>query len=84
MQDKSSSHYWGEEIRSNEVVNPLVFHFKPRQFLRVAPENLSQWEQLLLENVGLRPTSSGRSERWAESATTISFTEHGPGDCDLA
>jgi hypothetical protein len=71
MQDRLSPDYWGEELRSEEVVNPLVFHFKPDRFIRVAPERLRDWEQLFLENVGLRPA------REARAGGVVSYTVSG-------
>lgn len=82
MEDRFSSQYWGEEIRSNDVVNPVVFHFKPKQFIQVAPENLAEWEQFFLENVGLRPAPKVEGARaWAGSpGGSISGSDDGWDD----
>lgn len=51
----SDAKQWGEEIPLSEVVNPVIFHFRPKSFVQVKPEKLDEWEQFFAENVGFPP-----------------------------
>lgn len=46
---------WGQEIPVDEVVNPLVFHFRPHTFVAVSAEHRAEFERYFEENVGFPP-----------------------------
>jgi hypothetical protein len=58
---------WGEEIPLSEVVNPLIFHFRPKTFMQVKDEKLKEWEKFFAENVGF-PPQRGSSDRPSAAA----------------
>ena len=60
---------WGEEIPVTEVVNPVVFHFRPNKFLKVNEAHRADWERFFQQNVGFPPHSAveagpGVAARW--------------------
>lgn len=61
----AESHRWGEALDPSEVVNPVVFNFRPNKYLKVAEDRLGDWERLFAEKVGFRP--AGLSNPWAGS-----------------
>jgi hypothetical protein len=78
---------WGEVVELNETARqkaatPIVFHFRPTKFLKVAPDKLKHWEQFFVENVGLRP-DRGLAEMWTNDPhQTISGSNGDWDDCD--
>jgi hypothetical protein len=59
---------WGEEIPADQVVNPIVFHFRPTQFVPTAPEDRQVWEQFFTENVGFPPPAPAMASVTAQPA----------------
>lgn len=49
---------WGEEIPAREVVDPIVFNFRPNKFLTVDPEHRADWERFFHDNVGFAPRTA--------------------------
>jgi hypothetical protein len=39
----------------DQVVNPMVFHFRPHSFVAVSAENRAKFEKFFEENVGFPP-----------------------------
>lgn len=77
---------WGEVIDAEEVNAPIVFHFKPTKFVRVADDRLRDWEQYFVENVGFAPPAAEglRPDPWAGSpGGSISGSNGGWDDCDI-
>jgi hypothetical protein len=79
---------WGEVVELNEVgkqgreTSPIVFHFRPTKYLKVAPDKLKDWEEFFATNVGLRPDRQ-LAYRWSEDPKeTISGSNDGWDDCD--
>lgn len=78
---------WGEEIPPSEVVNPVIFHFRPNRYFRVGREKLAEWEQFFAENVGFPPSTQedgAAAERtaWAGSpGGGVSGSDDGWDDC---
>ncbi len=75
---------WGQEISVDEVVNPVVIHFRPHTFVAVAPENRAAFEKYFEENVGFPPpkVSGGQAEaraQWPNGG--ISGSNGGWDDC---
>ena len=61
---------------------PVVFAFRPTKFMRVAPEKLSDWEELFEKNVGTRPSKEA-AHRWSgDPKETISGSNSDWDDCD--
>jgi hypothetical protein len=61
MKDPHDPHYWGKEIPHSEVINPVVFNFRPDKFLAVDAEHRKDWEKFFHENVGVPPRSAVES-----------------------
>jgi hypothetical protein len=77
---------WGEEIvelgREPAGFGPVVFHFRPTRYLKVAPDRLRDWEELFAKNVGLRPDRD--LVPWADDpGGTISGSNDDWDDCDF-
>lgn len=90
MDELLSTEHWGEETSASDVVNPVVFHFKPKQFVKVSPENLAKWEEFFLQHVGLRPVPQGQpgaAERlpawYGSPGGSISGSNGDWDDCDI-
>lgn len=79
---------WGEvvELKSEET-GPIVFHFRPTRYMKVAPEHLAAWEKLFAKHVGLPPQKkhlqSLNPAMWSgDPKETISGSNDGWDDCD--
>ncbi|MFN2606458.1 MAG: hypothetical protein ABR511_00985 [Acidimicrobiales bacterium] len=46
---------WGEAVDPSKVEGPVVYHFRPTSYVKVAPDKLQAWEQYFAENTGLVP-----------------------------
>ena len=46
---------WGEVLPPSEVVDPIIFHFRPNKILTVAPGHRADFEKFFEENVGFPP-----------------------------
>lgn len=77
---------WGELVEPAETAGPVVYHFRPTRYVRVAPERLREWEAFFVENTGLQLDESLarrlKGGRWRGSET-ISFAGDAPSDCDF-
>ncbi len=78
---------WGEVVELDQAgrekaTAPVVFHFRPTKFLRVAPDRLADWERFFAENVGLR-LDRDLAHRWSgDPRETISGSNNDWDDCD--
>jgi hypothetical protein len=75
---------WGKEVSIDQVVNPVVFHFRPHTFVAVSAENRAKFEKYFEENVGFPPpttTSGDQSLRAAWPNGGISGSNGGWDDC---
>jgi hypothetical protein len=79
---------WGEVIELNsENTGPIVFHFRPTKFLKVAPEYIHEWEEIFSNYVGLPPDKkhlqSLNPNGWSgDPKETISGSNGDWDDCD--
>jgi len=74
-----ASDNWGTTVNLSESTGPIVFHFRPTKYMKVAPDHLKDWEQFTLQNTGQLPdlnslprrnptaTISGSGEGWDDS-----------------
>ena len=77
------SREWGDRVTElgSERAGPVVFHFRPTKYLEVAEDRLKDWEQLFIENVGLRPDRD--LAKWSgDPNETISGSGSDWDDCD--
>jgi hypothetical protein len=88
MNKDKVSESWGEVVELNEVgkqgreTAPIVFHFRPTKYLKVAPDKLKDWEEFFAKNVGLRPDRQ-LAYRWSgDPKETISGSNDDWDDCD--
>jgi hypothetical protein len=49
------SEEWGKVTSADSDVLPVVYHFRPTTFVKVAPDRLRAWEEYFAEQVGLVP-----------------------------
>jgi hypothetical protein len=79
-----ASEEWGEVVELREETGPIVFHFRPTKYMRVAPDRLKEWEEFFARNVGLRPDRSLASDyMWSgDPKETISGSNDDWDDCD--
>jgi hypothetical protein len=78
---------WGEVVEledagKEKATAPVVFHFRPNKFLKVAPERLEEWEEFFAENVGMRPDRELAGKWTNDPRQTISGSNNGWDDCD--
>ncbi|MGH2617954.1 MAG: hypothetical protein ACRDJC_22220 [Thermomicrobiales bacterium] len=52
---KKVSEKWGKMTSTAEGTVPVVYHFRPTSFVKVAPERLREWEAYFAKHVGLEP-----------------------------
>jgi hypothetical protein len=76
---------WGTEIDPESAVVPIVFHYRSTQYVRVAPERLSEWEDYFVKNVGLQPDVASSASRLGldHRSATMSGSHHGWDDADF-
>ncbi len=89
MQDQSKNlEKWGEVVELNEVgkqgmsTSPIVFHFRPTKYLKVAPDRLKDWEKYFAKNVGLPPDRKAAMMWSGDPKETISGSNDDWDDCD--
>jgi hypothetical protein len=63
---------WGEVMPPSEVVDPIIFHFRPTKILAIAPEHRADFERFFEENVGFPPPSELPSEPPSEAPSKSS------------
>lgn len=77
---------WGELVEPAEGAGPIVYHFRPTRFVKVAPERLEEWERVFVENTGLA-FDAQRADRlrpdWSQGSQTLSYAGGSPSDCDF-
>lgn len=56
---------WGEEIPRSEVVDPVVFYFRPTKWIAIDEAHRADFEKFFFENVGFKvpAASSGVQPR---------------------
>jgi hypothetical protein len=87
MAELGNTERWGEVVEledagTEKATAPVVFHFRPNKFLKVAPERLEEWEEFFAENVGMRPDRD-LAQRWSgDPRETISGSNNDWDDCD--
>jgi len=75
---------WGREVAVNDVVNPVVFHFRPHTFVAVSAENRAKFEKFFEENVGFAPPKVSSGEAGLRAAWPnggVSGSNGGWDDC---
>lgn len=75
---------WGKEIALEDVVNPVVFHFRPHTFVAVSADKRAAFEKYFEENVGFPPPKmKGAHDRQRSSYPNggISGSNGGWDDC---
>lgn len=77
---KKVSERWGTVTETSEVTAPVVYHFRPTSFVRVAPERLRDWEEYFAKHVGLVPDA--KSSLAQGRSATISGSYDNWDDCD--
>jgi hypothetical protein len=45
---------WGEEIPRDEVIDPVVFHFRPTKWIVIDEAHRADFEDFFFENVGFK------------------------------
>lgn len=55
MSTSESPEDWGEVVDASQASYPVIFHFQPERFVKIAPNRLQEWEQYVMENTGLLP-----------------------------
>lgn len=73
---------WGELVEPVQRAGPIVYHFRPTRYERVAPERLKDWEAYFVENTGLELDAKLRS-RFKPGSETMSFAGDAPCDADF-
>ena len=70
---------WGEVVQDQEglAATPVVYHFRPTKYVKVAPERLREWERYFAKNVGFPPKDGAPSLRLHARSATMS----GSHDC---
>jgi hypothetical protein len=70
----------GERVELDKEKLPLVFyHFRPTAVEVVPPERLAEWERLMTEKVGIKPSVDEDERRgWVRTWSVC----NGPGFCD--
>ena len=52
---------WGERVDPGSREGyPVIFHFRPKQFVAVSKDRLKDWEEMMKLEVGLVPDRSSR------------------------
>jgi hypothetical protein len=69
---------WGEVMPPSEVVDPIIFHFRPNKILAISPEHRADFERFFEENVGFPPPSEFLSEPPSESPSQSSSKSSSP------
>jgi hypothetical protein len=75
---------WGKEVSVENVVNPVVFHFRPHTFVAISPENRAKFEKFFEENVGFPPPIMAGAQTRAKAEWPnggISGSNGGWDDC---
>jgi hypothetical protein len=82
--DAQAIQNWGRELRPEEAVVPVLYHFRATHYVKVAPERLREWEEYFVENVGLTPdvTDSPARLDLAHRSATLSGSHQGWDDAD--
>lgn len=73
---------WGTVVEATDEAMPVVYHFRPTRYERVAPERLREWEEYFAENVGLLPRDAAASLHVDGRSATMSGSHHAWSDAD--
>jgi hypothetical protein len=57
-----STEYWGETIPPDQVVNPIVYQFRPNRYVQVDDAHRAQFEEYFRENIGFPPPPAAGSQ----------------------
>jgi hypothetical protein len=58
---------WGDEIAASDVVDPILFNFRPNKWVHVDAEHRADFERFFQENVGFHPSAAvkgAQAVRW--------------------
>lgn len=78
---------WGDEVTPSALAEsgtlPVVYHFQPTKYVRVADDKLAEWEQYFIDEVGLVP-EQGKAARFMKEnrSATMSGSYDCWDDCD--
>jgi hypothetical protein len=70
---KKVSEKWGMVTGPETLVEPVVYHFRPTTFVKVAPERLRAWEKYFAENVGLVPDPKSSMVQGRSASMSASY-----------
>jgi hypothetical protein len=78
---------WGQSVPHSAFAQgdtlPVVYHFQPTKYVRVADDKLAEWEQYFINEVGLEPDRGKAAEFMKENrSATISGSYDCWDDCD--
>lgn len=77
---KKPTKAWGTEEPVEGGAVPMVYHFRPTSFVKVAPDKLRDWEDYFAKNVGLAPDSDAAMVKGRSA--TMSGSQDSWDDCD--
>jgi hypothetical protein len=82
FESRVSPEDWGKPIEPTEREGfPIVFNFRPKQFVAVSEDRLKDWEEMMKLEVGLIPDRTTR--RWSgHPCETISGSNSDWDDSD--
>ena len=82
FESRVSPEDWGERIEPGRRDGfPVVFNFRPKQFVAVSPDRLKDWEEMMKLEVGLIPDRGGHM--WSgDPCETISGSNSDWDDSD--
>jgi hypothetical protein len=63
---------WGHVVEEAGEATPVVYHFRPTRYVRVAPERLRDWEDYFAKHVGLVPDRAASSLDLDHRSATMS------------
>ncbi len=74
---------WGEVVELHEASsNPIVYHFRPTSYVKIAPERLQEWEEYFAEHVELVPDASRAASFIKGRSATLSGSHDAWDDAD--
>jgi hypothetical protein len=73
---------WGQLVGEDLEAMPVVYHFRPTRYVRVAPERLREWEEYFAKYVGLIPKDGAASLKLHGRSATMSGSHEAWVDAD--
>ncbi|MFN2606457.1 MAG: hypothetical protein ABR511_00980 [Acidimicrobiales bacterium] len=76
---------WGEPLDPSQVVNPIVFQFRPNKFVKVKSDKLDEWEKLFVQHVGFAPAHHEQMSKpawYGSPGGSVTGCNGGWDDCD--